>query len=56
MTEEGIGIEPFGARCPGTAFKTALPMALPSFVVTWSRMQDSNPLHLVTRQALFLLS
>lgn len=56
MAEEGKGIEPSGRAAPARFSRPLYPMALPSFVVTWSRMQDSNPLHLVTRQALFLLS
>jgi len=52
--EEGKGVEPSGLP-PGPAFETGRVTRRTAFQVfsVWSRMQDSNPLNLFTRQVLW---
>ena len=51
---EGKGVEPSGSS-PGPVFETGRVTRRTAFQVfsIWSRMQDSNPLHLVTKQVLW---
>ena len=53
LVEESKGVEPSGLP-PGPVFETGRVTRRTAFHVfsEWSRMQDSNPLNLFTRQAL----
>lgn len=52
--EEGKGVEPSGLN-PGPDFETGRATRRTAYQVfsMWSRMQDSNPLNLFTRQVLW---